>query len=88
MAKKFFYVCAGILMLVAAYSLGAQRVEAQVGGGDFVALVSANGLIAITNNGDVYKSSAGVNWSYLDNIRGGAVSSDAPALDEVKALYR
>jgi hypothetical protein len=31
MAKKFFYVCAGVLMLVLAYQLGASRAIAQAG---------------------------------------------------------
>ncbi len=30
MAKKFFYVCAGLLLLVAAYSTGASRAVAQI----------------------------------------------------------
>lgn len=32
MAKKFFYVCAGIFLLVGAYALGARSAGAQLGG--------------------------------------------------------
>ena len=38
-AKQFFYVCAGILMLSAAYHLGASRAVAQ-GGGQFAGITS------------------------------------------------
>lgn len=70
-AKRFFYVSAGILLLVIAYGVGAHRVEAQ-GGGDFTGIaVHCNGLIAIKGNGDLYFRTAypavqeqggGVSW--------------------------
>jgi hypothetical protein len=38
-AKKFFYICAGLFLLVAAYSVGAHRANAQAGG-QFVGITS------------------------------------------------
>ena len=53
MAKKFMFVCAGILMLAGAYSFGASSVNAQAGG-DFVGISSvrkvAIGQASMTKN--------------------------------------
>jgi len=60
MAKKFFYVCAGILMLVGAYSLEAQKVEAQLPSQEFAGITfSMDGggnvsTTAITASGDIF----------------------------------
>lgn len=54
-AKQFFYVCAGVLMLVIAYHLGAPRADAQ-SSGDFtgISMTSNNVTLAIRSNGDIY----------------------------------
>jgi hypothetical protein len=55
-AKQFFYVSAGILLLIVAYSVASHRAEAQ-GGGSFVGVAVNNdeaATIAITANGDIY----------------------------------
>lgn len=94
MAKKFFFVCAGILMLVGAYSLGARNVEAQVGGdvvgvSSFVTTSGSYIVVAITNTGDFYRSeNAGEDWYYRTNIFGGAVSSEQPTLDDLKSQFK
>lgn len=55
MAKKFFYVCAGLLLLALAYSFGASRAVAQGAGNPFVGIVSAESFVTvITRSGDVY----------------------------------
>ena len=59
-AKKFFYVCSGLFLLVAAYSVGARRADAQAGG-QFAAFTSTLSYpagypvpLAITASGDIY----------------------------------
>lgn len=93
MARKFFYVCAGLLMLAAAYHLGAERAQAQTGG-TFVAMASstANGyLLTLTATGDVYASTDGTGntWHFVRNIvAGGAVSAQPQTWGQLKARYR
>ena len=58
-AKKFFYVSAGIVLLVIAYSIGASRLSAQQAGGQFTGIAfcltgTTGTTMAITANGDVY----------------------------------
>jgi hypothetical protein len=57
-AKRFFYVCAGLFLLVAAYSLGAHRADAQSGGQFAGISVYAGTTTAITSSGDVYAINA------------------------------
>jgi hypothetical protein len=62
MAKRFMYVCIGILALVAAYHLGATQAECDQGS-PFVSLCSINGrngntwaLVALAEDGTVHKA--------------------------------
>src|SRR5688572_25515769 len=59
MAKKFFFVCAGIFLLALTYHLGARSAGAQGPGNPVVAATVANGSapVAITANGDSYAAS-------------------------------
>lgn len=55
-AKRFFYVCAGILMLAIAYHFGASRAGAQ-SPGQFAGIAVNSGYfstVAITSTGDMY----------------------------------
>jgi hypothetical protein len=59
MAKKFMFVCFGILALAAAYAVGASNSVAQVGGSDVVAsyvnsVASYPATVVVTANGDIY----------------------------------
>lgn len=59
MAKKFMFVCLGILALAGAYAVGANNSVAQVGGTDVVATYQNGGpggdsTIIVTANGDFY----------------------------------
>lgn len=72
-AKKFFYVCAGILLLVIAYSVGAHKAGAQ-SGGQFAGITSihAHGSgvevpLAITTTGDLYARSAAPSQAVTPN---------------------
>jgi hypothetical protein len=76
-AKQFFYVCAGLFLLVAAYSLGASKVESQTTPDQTVAAAyfapGGSGLaIVVTTNGDVYydSQSAGLvdYWHRAGNV--------------------
>jgi len=59
-AKRFFYVCTGLLMLTIAYSIGANSVGAQASPGDFTGISSFPNepTIAVTAGGDVYGRAA------------------------------
>src|SRR5262245_41669470 len=57
-AKQFFYVAAGILLLVVAYSIGARRAEAQLGSQFAGITTGGSGTMAITTSGDVYARNA------------------------------
>ena len=70
-AKRFFYVCGGILFLIIAYCIGASRVGAQ-SGGDFTGIAFTQGCatLAIRADGSVFgryaipnkAPSGGVEW--------------------------
>jgi hypothetical protein len=56
-AKRFFYVCAGLFLLAVGYGFGARNVGAQATGNVIVAAhLGSGGTIAYTANGDVYWS--------------------------------
>ena len=54
MAKKFFYVCAGIFLLALSYHFGASTAHAQYGASIVGATIQDGRLIVITSSGDVY----------------------------------
>lgn len=70
MAKKFFFVCAGILMLVLAYTLGANSIVAQSKEGNVVGIATYGAdVFVVTAEGDVYKASESVdNWTHMANV--------------------
>lgn len=78
MAKKFFYVCAGLFLLALSYHLGARMATAQSGGLAFFGSSSrSNTAVAIYPNGDVYFSDpgwAGGAWTLGSNVFGGAAN--------------
>jgi hypothetical protein len=95
MARKFFYVCAGILMLAGVFALSAKIVEAQVGDRNVVSLEFAGGgsfsyLIVVTVEGDEYRKviPGGTTWEYVGNVFGEAVGADASSLGDVKSRFR
>jgi hypothetical protein len=73
-AKRFFYVCAGILCLALAYHLGARSATAQTGAqiSGFTMFWAGEGCV-MTPNGDVYYQ-YGFNGgpTYLGNFWSGA----------------
>lgn len=71
MAKKFFFVCGGILMLVLAYTFGASSVVAK-SKGEFVEgiAVYGNDALVVTAGGDVYQATNNNadNWTFKANV--------------------
>lgn len=56
MARKFFYVCAGMLMLALSFYFGAQSAAAQAGGREIVAVSTEGGSHYVyTSTGDCYR---------------------------------
>ena len=90
MARKFFYVCAGMLMLALSYHFGASTATAQAPGNPVVAVWSGGDPLAITANGDVYQSNGqGRNWYRVGSIFSGApVPAQHESWGQVKARYR
>ena len=86
MAKKFFYVCGGLLMLALAYHFGATTATAQAPGNPIVA---AEPGMVYTANGDLYVRDAQYGYHLTSNVFNG---SPTPAKQEswgqVKARYR
>jgi hypothetical protein len=99
MAKRFFYVCGGILMLALAYHFGATSARAQAGSTGFTGMSVTNDgwVYVMTPNADVYRrlvAGAGV-WqsgnpsTLVGNFwDGGATSAQPTSFGALKAKYR
>ena len=89
-AKRFFFICAGLLCLALAYHLGATSATAQAPGNPVVA-ARAQPDAVVTANGDVYLRGPG-GWN--DWHLGGNISTGAPTpvqqstFGAVKATHR
>ena len=103
MARKFFYVCAGLLCLAIAFQLGVRSAGAQAGatvsgvtfGSGPIGGPYSNDVWVFTGNGDVYartmRSSSGPDQLYYyGNFWSGAgpVNVEKHTLGELKAKYR
>jgi len=90
-ARSFFFVCLGILALVLAYHFGATAAGAQAPGNPVVAVGGYNtsDLIAVTANGDAYKTSdSGHGWSFMGNVFGsGPTPAQSISIGQLKAKY-
>ena len=76
-ARQFFYVCAGILLLVVAYSVGASRAQSQATAATVVAAAPFGqynaGVIAILDDGRVYRGYFGFapgTWEQMTSVPG------------------
>lgn len=82
MAKKFFYICAGLLLLTLSYLLGAERAVAQAPSNPVVA---ASGDNVFTANGDWYKqTTAGGGYVYF---RAGNIFDAFPPTEAEKGSF-
>ena len=89
MARKFFYVCAGMLMLALSYHLGANTATAQAPGNPVVATF-IEGNAVVTASGDVYQSSNGVigPWTLMSNtFSGGPTPARQQTWGQLKSRY-
>jgi hypothetical protein len=92
MAKKFFYVCGGLMMLAFAYHFGAASATAQIAGNQVVAAAGANSgstpvFYVFAANGDAYVRN-GTGWTLSGNVFGGPVPAQQESWGQVKARYR
>ena len=82
MAKKYMYVCLGVLALAVAYHLGAKSAISQ-GTGIPVGISSGHqyddGVYVITDQGDVYRRAydEGPDWVYWGNPLNGMATQPA-----------
>lgn len=91
MAKKFFYVSAGLLMIAIAYHLGASTATAQAPSNPVVGIAEAPYTIVVTANGDVYHgtdSEGGGPWTRVSNVFGAATATAPQSFGALKAKYR
>lgn len=98
MARKFFYVCAGLFMLSLSYHLGARAAVAQVGPSEHSAGAFFTGtgyLGVLTPNGDVFTRSMDGSGHMVDgapvysgNFWAGPTAVTPSTLGRVKATYR
>jgi hypothetical protein len=88
-AKAFFFVCLGILCLVAAYHFGATNAKAQ--GDRFVVGYTYMGggtSWVITSNGDEYYRELGsAGATFYRNIWGGPTAAQTMSMGQLKATY-
>ena len=97
-AKRFFYVCAGLLCLAIAYHLGARSAAAQSGSpvsGLTVTNVGCGGAVyVLTPNGDLYARGLTCNGmtgsvpAFQGNFWSGATPTTQETFGSVKARYR
>jgi hypothetical protein len=76
-ARSFFYTCAGVLLLVVAYSVGANRAHSQATAARVVAATAFGqnnaGVIAILDDGRVYRGYFGESpgeWEQMSTVPG------------------
>ena len=94
MARKFFYVCAGMFMLALSYHLGAGTAVAQAPSNSLVAVIGVPGgqACAFTANGDVYNTDnprSSESWRLTNNVFAGApVPTTHESWGQLKSRYR
>ena len=93
MAKKFFYVCAGLILLALTYQLGARSATAQAPGNPIVGVAgnqAAGYYLAVAANGDCFATPDwGQHWNRYSNIFGSGPTATAPQTwGQVKDRYR
>jgi hypothetical protein len=93
MAKRFMYVCLGLLALVVAFHLGATSAESTAEG-PFVSLVSEwqwGYMLAMTGQGDIYFSTEYggpfPEWHYWGTIPTGATATEPTTWGRIKAEF-
>lgn len=94
MARRFFYIAAGMLMLALSYHFGFSTASAQAPGNPIVG-IAADGAqlghyMVVTANGDVYVTNSDALSNWIPRVN--ALSGGTPAVHEswgqAKARYR
>ena len=97
MAKRFFYVCLGLLALAVAYHLGAQTATSQgFGTATGISVSGANTtqcyVYAVADNGDCYRKwqdwAPSEPWQYFGNIFAGGVATQPSTWGQIKAQFK
>ena len=86
MARKFFYIAAGMLMLALSHHFGFSNAQAQAPGNP---LVTVDAGRAYTANGDIYGSNdGGITFIHLGNVfSGNPTPTQRETWGQVKARY-
>lgn len=95
-AKKFFYVCAGILLLALSYHFGAKNATAQAGGNVigvaayFYSAGQVGEYVVATAGEDVYRKQGSGAWQYQGNALGAGPTSvqETTTVGQIKDRYR
>jgi hypothetical protein len=97
MAKKFMFVCVGILALAVAYHLGAAKAESNTGSA-FVSLCydAYDGyLLALTEDGCIYATYQAApwptqfpDWYFWGQIPTGATATQPSTWGQIKAQFK
>ena len=97
MARKFFYVCAGLFLLAGAFALGARSVGAQAPGDIAGYSVATGGVYhyVIQSNGDVwarYNPNGGTTSfadppNYVGNFFGGPTPAKKMSMGQIKRQF-
>ena len=93
MAKRFFYVCAGLFLLALTYHLVARSAGAQAPGNPIVGVAGTltyGGCVVVLANGDTYVSNAASTfWTREANVFGdNPTSTQGTSWGRVKADFR
>jgi hypothetical protein len=94
MARKFFYVCAGLFLLTLTYHLGARSATAQAPGNPIVAVIPGtcpeNTSVVVTANGDLWGANyCASSWTHIGNVfSGGPTPAKQETWGGLKARYR
>src|SRR5258706_9341088 len=93
MARKFFYVCAGLFLLALSFHFGYSTATAQAPGNPVAAAWQASqagtGIVnaIVTTNGDVYRSGNLTSWDFYGNVFGGPTPALHESWGSLKARY-
>ena len=91
-AKNFFYACAGILLLVIAFTIGAATGHSQVSGDSIIGIAgvgSRDGVFVITANGRIWEFLRNPNtWTEYEPFPGSPLPVEGTTMGDIKKKYR
>jgi len=88
MAKRFMYVCLGILALAVAYHLGATTATSQSETAIAIGFSGADFPSVLTDQGNIYEwGPFSQQWFLICNFPAGGVAAAPSTLGEIKARF-